>query len=136
MHKGKKNPERHKNFFWFGLVYLKMLKFLSIRNHPPHSAMRPKNQVNIVGWVLFCWCFILCIIFTAFACNENYAHISTTAFYPHPSAAVRHILLKKILFLVGKMLYMSLYRNKKFILDDVFQQNASKFIVLQKQSTY
>ena len=43
---------------------------------------------------------------------------------------------KKILFLVGKMLYMSLYRNKKFILDDVFQQNASKFVVLQKQPTY
>ena len=135
MHKGKKNPERHKNFFWFGLVYLKMLKFLSIRNHPPHSAMRPKNQVNIVGWVLFCWCFILCIIFTAFACNENYAHFHNCILPPSKRRAV-YFVKKKILFLVGKMLYMSLYRNKKFILDDVFQQNASKFVVLQKQPTY
>ena len=62
-------------------------------------------------------------------------HISTTAFYP-PSKRSAAYFVKKNLFLVGKMLFMSLYRNKKSILDDVFQQNASKFVVLQKQPTY
>ena len=63
-------------------------------------------------------------------------HISTTAFYPPSKRRAAYFVKQKILFLVGKMLYMSLYRNKKFILDDVFQQNASKFVVLQKQPTY